>query len=64
MITKDVGDGPTDDNLQGQGFAGHTRQLPWQLQAGMPTDQESTNKSYKSCWRVRGLATLHKSSQA
>lgn len=52
MITKDVGDGPTDDNLQGQGFAGHTRQLPWQLQAGMPTDQESTNKSY---WRVRGL---------
>ena len=28
----DVGDGPTDDNLQGQGFADHSRQLSWQLQ--------------------------------
>ena len=28
----DVGDGPTDDNLQGQGFADHSRQLSWQMQ--------------------------------
>ena len=28
----DVGDAPTDDNLQGQGFADHTRQLSWQMQ--------------------------------
>ena len=28
----DVGDGPTDDNLQGQGFADHSRQLSWQCQ--------------------------------
>ena len=28
----DVGTAPTDDNLQGQGFADHSRQLSWQCQ--------------------------------
>ena len=28
----DVGTAPTADNLQGQGFADHSRQLSWQLQ--------------------------------
>ena len=28
----DVGTAPTTDNLQGQGFADHSRQLSWQMQ--------------------------------